>query len=67
MDTVFSVDESYIRFTKGDMTRTVFIVLGNDGWDCICDHATSDPDDSADDFEDVMNKVDEYSNSFDGA
>ena len=67
MDTVFSVDESYIRFTKGDMTRTVFIVLGNDRWDSICDHSTSDPDDSADDFEDVMNKVDEYSNSFDGA
>lgn len=60
MDVVFSADESWIRFKKGDMQRTAFIVLGNDGWDCICDHATSDPGLPEDDFEKVMDKVSEY-------
>lgn len=61
MDAVFSVDESWIRFKCGSMQRTVFIVLGNDGWDCICDYATSDPGNPEDDFEKVMKEqVDPY-------
>lgn len=41
MDAVFSVDESWIRFTKMfegiKVAQVAFIVLGNDGWDCIAD------------------------------
>lgn len=44
MDTVFSVDESWIRFKKGDDSHVVFIVLGNDGYDAIADYGYSDPD-----------------------
>lgn len=44
LDAVFSVDECHIRVCKRFDVRTVpctvFIVLGNDGWDCICDHST---------------------------
>ena len=45
MDTVFSVDESGMRFVKmvdGKMIRqSVSIVLGNDGYDAISDHSTN--------------------------
>ncbi len=39
MATVFSVDESLMRFKHSDEPRshTAFIVLGNDGWDAIAD------------------------------
>jgi hypothetical protein len=46
MDVVFSVDESSIRFRKGIGDHTsrgsVYIVLGNDGWDCIADCSMGD-------------------------
>lgn len=64
MDTVFSVDDATIRFRKGDIQRAVYIVLGNDGWDCICDHSMSDPDDVNDDFEKIMDEVSEYADQF---
>lgn len=42
LEHVFSVDESHIRFTheNGESFR-VLIVLGNDGYDAICDHTMS--------------------------
>jgi hypothetical protein len=44
LDAVFSVDESSIRFRKEidgkAVTCSAYIVLGNDGWDAICDHST---------------------------
>ena len=63
LDTVFSVDESLIRFMKSAMRRSVRIILGNDGYDCIADHSLSDTYQSEDDFEVVMKLVDAYSNS----
>ena len=62
LDTVFSVDEATISFVKdkdwGRMCRSAFIVLGNDGWDCINDHTRSNPSIPEDDFEAVMKTVD---------
>jgi len=63
LDTVLSVDESLIRFMKSAMRRSVRIILGNDGYDCIADHSLSDTYQIEDDFEVVMKLVDAYSNS----
>lgn len=55
---VTAVDEAHIIFKKdtsqGALRRTAFIVLGNDGYDCICDHSLSNPELPEDDFEKVM-------------
>jgi len=64
MDAVFAVDEARIYFrkncgSKGKM-HWVFIVLGNDGWDAICDHSCGSTH-TMDDFEKVMTEqVDPY-------
>ena len=42
----------------GRMRRSAYIVLGNDGWDCINDHTCSNPSIPEDDFEAVMKTVD---------
>lgn len=39
MDAVFSVDESTIGFKKDGIKHTAYIVLGNDGYDAICDYS----------------------------
>ena len=70
LDTVFSVDETMVSFVKstvgrGRIRRSVYIVLGNSGWDCINDHAVSDPDNTEDDFEAVMKTVDTFAEQFD--
>lgn len=64
METVFSVDESRIYFTKqfdevNKRTCVALIILGNDGWDCIADHSSGSiyP---GDDFEAVMNQISEW-------
>jgi len=61
MDAVFAVDDATIYFKKGNMLRSAYIVLGNDGWDCIADHScsqlTEDDIPSGDDFEAVMDEV----------
>jgi len=62
LDTVFSVDESSIRFAKSAMRRGACIILGN-GCDCIADHSLSDTSKPNDDFEAVMKLVDDYSTS----
>ena len=69
LDTVFSVDEATISFVKstvgrGRIRRNVFIVLGNSGWDCINDHACSDPNIPDDNFEAVMKLVDTFAEQF---
>lgn len=64
MDTVFSVDESTIFFSKGELIRHAYIVLGNDGYDCIADHSCSNPKLEEDDFEKVMDEVQEYADKF---
>lgn len=69
MDAVFSVDESWIRFKKDGVQghRTAYIVLGNDGWDAICDHSLSDPDQDSDDFEKIMGEeINPYCESLEG-
>jgi hypothetical protein len=58
MDTVFSVDESTIRFRKGSTVHVAVIVLGNDGWDCIADYSFSDDD--TDGFDALMQQVSAY-------
>ena len=67
LDTVFSVDESLIRFMKSAMCRSVRIILGNDGYDCIADHSLSDTYQIEDDFEVVMKLVDTYSTSLESS
>lgn len=69
METVFSVDESYITFRKEVGTgngcfRAVRIVLGNDGYDCIADHSCSNHALAYDDFETIMDSVQEYADQF---
>lgn len=66
-DTVFSVDWSAIRFMKPAMRRSVRIILGNDGYDCIADYSLSDKDNAEDDFEAVMKLVDAYSTSLESS
>lgn len=50
MDAVFSVDESAIRFEKGGVKHSVYIVLGNDGYDAISDYGYS----QTDEFQSIM-------------
>jgi hypothetical protein len=72
MDTVFSVDESVITFakqicsnpTKVSIRRNAYIILGNDGYDCIADHSCSDNTLAGDDFEQIMDEVQEYADKF---
>ena len=68
LDTVFSVDEAEISFVKdkgwGRLRRNASIVLGNGGWDCINDHACSNPSNFEDDFEAVMKTVDTFAEQF---
>jgi DNA-binding transcriptional regulator LsrR (DeoR family) len=55
IDNVFGVDESWIRFKRGDLKKSAMIVLGNDGYDCIADHSVSQlPDDN---FEEIMDAI----------
>lgn len=70
MDTVFSVDESVIYFRKQlgpkvGKTHFATIILGNDGYDCIADHSCSSDDRPGDDFEQMMDEVQEYADKFD--
>lgn len=59
LDVVFSVDESTIHFKKGGVRHGAYIVLGNDGYDAICDYSYSEDED--DDFDEIMKKyVDPY-------
>lgn len=69
LDTVFSVDDATVSFVKstvgrGRIRRNVYIVLGNSGWDCLNDHALSYPDNTEDNFEDVMKLVDTFAVQF---
>lgn len=62
MDTVFSVDESTIYFRKQlepkyGKTHYAYIVLGNNGYDCIADHSIKPVMGHwADDFEKIMDE-----------
>ena len=68
LDTVFSVDEAQVSFVKstgrGRIRRVVDIILGNSGWDCINDHSLSNPNNPDDNFEDVMQLVDTFTEQF---
>lgn len=73
LDVVFSVDEATINFRKqlgqgSSKTHLAYIVLGNDGWDCICDHSLSDPNLAGDDFEKIMTEeIDPFCDALEGA
>lgn len=74
METVFSVDESCIYFRKmlkdkkfgaaTGVTHNATIILGNDGYDCIADHSLSTDTVIGDDFEAIMDEVQEYADKF---
>ena len=74
LDTVFSVDEATISFvkltelkrgrTRTRTRRSVSIILGNDGWDCVNDHSLSNPNNPDDNFEAVMELVDTFAEQF---
>ena len=61
MEHVFAVDEAHIGVNKVHagkrMRHTIFIVLGNDGWDAISDYSYADEADS-DGFKAVMEAFD---------
>lgn len=63
LEHVFSVDESHIRFTheNGESFR-VFIVLGNDGYDAVCDYTMSVNDEHP--WNVMMNTHSEYCEQF---
>lgn len=46
MEVVFSVDEAwlYVRKNKARIGHTIFIVLGNDGYDCVNDYSIGETD-----------------------
>lgn len=56
MEVVFSVDECHIYFKHPEEPKAhcVFIVLGNDGWDAICDSSMGGKWDA------VMDECSEY-------
>lgn len=66
LDTVFSVDDATVSFVKPrpGLHRSVYLILGNSGWDCINDHACSDPNIPDDNFEAVMKLVDTFAEQF---
>lgn len=45
MEVIFSVDDAWLYVRKGaERGHTIFIVLGNSGWDSIADHSVCDTD-----------------------
>lgn len=38
MKLVFDLDDCYLYFKKGRKTNWMRLVMGNDGWDVICDY-----------------------------
>ena len=61
IEAVFSVDECRVWFKKEGMRHQhVFFVLGNDGYDVICDHTCPAEDRPEHDFVRVMGSVDTY-------
>lgn len=70
METVFSVDESTITFKKTvqegnhSISRSAYIVLGNDGYDCIANYSISNHALAYDDFEAIMDEVQAYADQF---
>ncbi len=68
LDFVFGVDESSIKFRKQIDSRTrrthsAYIILGNDGYDCIYDYTYNE----SDDFASIMEKeVDPYVEKLEG-
>lgn len=61
VEAVFAVDEATIAFKKGNKTCSVWIILGNDGWDCIADYNFTD------EFDQIMkSEVDPYCEKLEG-
>ena len=54
MEMVFNLDDARVFFQKGLATAWVRIVLGNDGWDAVCDWAPA----NGGDFDKVMEAFD---------
>lgn len=65
MEEIFAVDEARVYFTKGGKTHGVFLVMGNDGYDVICDHsypidaATGEPAE----FSRLMDQITDYASN----
>lgn len=63
IEAVFSVDEAKVYFKKGDLRRqVVFFVMGNDGWDVVCDYTAPMEGTPEHEFVLVMDAVQEYAN-----
>ena len=64
MNAVFAGDDARIYFKNAAGRRHwAFIVLGNDGYDCICDYSFCA--DNGDDFDTIMQaEIDPYCDSF---
>jgi hypothetical protein len=63
LEMVFSVDECRLGFrhTTGGAYQSVYIVLGNDGWDCIADNTCGTPE-----WDAVIAEVDAFCNEGEG-
>jgi hypothetical protein len=59
LEMVFSVDECHLGFrhTTGGAYETAYIILGNDGWDCIADNSCGTPE-----WDAVIAEVDAFCN-----
>lgn len=57
VEAIVSVDVSWVRVQKGDQKGTLFIVLGNDPYEIVCDYT---------DWNDLEKVVTEYSTLWDG-
>ncbi len=52
MEQVFNLDDAWLHFTKDGVVHSVYVVLGNGGWDAISDYRFKRDD--ADGFDAVM-------------
>lgn len=56
MELVFNLDESWLYAFNGNRRHSIFLVLGNDGYDAVADWGYSDGD--ADGFNALMERFD---------
>lgn len=56
MANIFAVDECRLYLRKGDQKGGVFLVFGNDGWDCIADYSLSLDLKAVDDYAEALSE-----------
>lgn len=57
VEAIVSVDDSWVKVQKGDQKGTLFIVLGNEPYELVCDYS---------DWDDLTEVITEHSNLWEG-